>query len=810
MAETSFNTRIQNKIDTASNWSSVSSFVPKKGEIIIYSDGNGTGRPMMKIGDGSTTVGNLKFLEAGALSANAGNASTPVYFSSGVPVAITSYGGNAASATKLQNRRTINVGTAARATAQSFDGTSNITIPISSVYEAYLSWGGKTIAGDVTPVAAAMSSLHSANRAQFAKPAGCTIEYSTDGGTTWLDYGASDEDKVKCLSGLDGQAFYAGKRTSGMAEVTDQLRITIDATKCGFYTQLKSVLINFNYNGAQNSQVKIEQSKKGSEDTFTELGTYSISGWSGWNYYPIWGAFGGGATQTSNIAILRFTFSIGGVHATYQSRVCVYNMLFFGTTYWDSPSNMARTGHLYDWDYQQNAIFPGTVKASSFLGTATSVSNSLSINGKSFNGSSAVDVGTIGAAYGGSGKTSLRDSANAFINALETGDSIPVDNDYFVSQYVGGGTTYHRRKFSALYSYMKNKMDSVYQAKGSYLTSIPTASSSTLGGVKVGSGLTMSSDVLNHSNSIAAKTSFGSAATTASANGGSITVTDIKYDAQGHITGSQDRTITLSQTTYTLSGLGGVPTTRTINNKALSNNISLTYSDVGAAASSHTHSAYENQNAFSNVTIGTTTISADAPTDTITLIAGNNITLTPDSTNDKITIAATYTLADLMGSSAKGSTTQPVYWNGSSWQNTTYTLGASVPSGAKFTDTVYTLPAATTSTLGGVIVGGGLAVASDGTVSVENHSQTDTITIAAADWSGSGPYTVSKTVAHSYDTSSNNVVISLPALTSSDSATYEAIATAKIAVSGCSGTTVSFVAYGTKPTVPISLIIAQF
>lgn len=122
------------------------------------------------------------------------------------------------------------------------------------------------------------------------------------------------------------------------------------------------------------------------------------------------------------------------------------------------------------------------------------------------------------------------------------------------------------------------------------------------------------------------------------------------------------------------------------------------------------------------MTIGTTTISADAPTDTITLIAGNNITLTPDSTNDKITIAATYTLADLMGSSAKGSTTQPVYWNGSSWQNTTYTLGASVPSGAKFTDTVYTLPAATTSTLGGVIVGGGLAVASDGTVSVENHS----------------------------------------------------------------------------------------
>lgn len=50
-----------------------------------------------------------------------------------------------------------------------------------------------------------------------------------------------------------------------------------------------------------------------------------------------------------------------------------------------------------------------------------------------------------------------------------------------------------------------------------------------------------------------------------------------------------------------------------------------------------------NQNAFSKVTIGTTTIEADAKTDTLTLVAGSNITLTPDATNDKITIEATDT-----------------------------------------------------------------------------------------------------------------------------------------------------------------------
>jgi hypothetical protein len=47
-----------------------------------------------------------------------------------------------------------------------------------------------------------------------------------------------------------------------------------------------------------------------------------------------------------------------------------------------------------------------------------------------------------------------------------------------------------------------------------------------------------------------------------------------------------------------------------------------------------------NQNAFSNVVVGETTIAADSKTDTLTLEAGNNITLTPNSTSDKITIAA--------------------------------------------------------------------------------------------------------------------------------------------------------------------------
>lgn len=107
-----------------------------------------------------------------------------------------------------------------------------------------------------------------------------------------------------------------------------------------------------------------------------------------------------------------------------------------------------------------------------------------------------------------------------------------------------------------------------------------------------GTGLTLSSTQFKHTNAVTAKTAYGSTETTASANGGSITVTDVKYDAQGHITGSTDRKITLSQTTYTLEGLGGVPTSRTVNGKALTSNISLTAGDVGAATANHTHDTY--------------------------------------------------------------------------------------------------------------------------------------------------------------------------------------------------------------------------
>ena len=64
--------------------------------------------------------------------------------------------------------------------------------------------------------------------------------------------------------------------------------------------------------------------------------------------------------------------------------------------------------------------------------------------------------------------------------------------------------------------------------------------------------------------------------------------------------------------------------------------------------------AQKNQNAFSNIKVGSTTVVADTTTDTLTLEAGSNITITPDATNDKITIAATDTTYSVATSSKAG------------------------------------------------------------------------------------------------------------------------------------------------------------
>lgn len=112
-----------------------------------------------------------------------------------------------------------------------------------------------------------------------------------------------------------------------------------------------------------------------------------------------------------------------------------------------------------------------------------------------------------------------------------------------------------------------------------------------------------------------------------------------------------------SNKTYRWSGSAFVVISETI---ALGETSSTAYrGDRGKIAYDHSQSAHApsnaevNQNAFSKVTVGSTTVAAGAKTDTLTITAGNNVTITPDATNKKVTIAA----KDTTYSAFKGATT---------------------------------------------------------------------------------------------------------------------------------------------------------
>lgn len=63
MSEKTLKARIVHKTDTEENWTKAVSFTPLKGELIIYSPDTNYSYSRFKIGDGTTNVNNLPFVD---------------------------------------------------------------------------------------------------------------------------------------------------------------------------------------------------------------------------------------------------------------------------------------------------------------------------------------------------------------------------------------------------------------------------------------------------------------------------------------------------------------------------------------------------------------------------------------------------------------------------------------------------------------------------------------------------------------------------------------------------------------------------
>ena len=228
--------------------------------------------------------------------------------------------------------------------------------------EAFLQWGGKNFSADYGPLDAALISDLGADRFAFIPAAKWQVEYSRDNGATWQDYEATDVQKLSLTS--VGTSLSIGKATSENKATADyKLRLTLTTTNT-VYSVLNKFAIDVSTNGSTGCYVTIEGRTKANVDagantwvTFAE--NIPVSGWSGWNIINTSGITTHGNTN-NQYANLRFTFGCTGGSSTY-SGLQIRRLKAFGGVGWQTPSNMAKYGSLYRYDYSQNALFPADV-----------------------------------------------------------------------------------------------------------------------------------------------------------------------------------------------------------------------------------------------------------------------------------------------------------------------------------------------------------------------------------------------------------------------------------------------------------------
>ena len=237
----------------------------------------------------------------------------------------------------------------------------------------------------INSIDAAMVSELGACRTMFLKAAGIIIEYSTDGGTTWTDYGATDAQKVNLFS-TGSTGFIIGKATAATASVNNMLRVTMLTGPGGLYTTLNKFVIFVTTSGSQGCYCTIrcrtQQNYEDNVDTWlTRADHVGISGWSGYNVINIAATATYGNTKSTQYGQWQFIFGCTGHSSSSYAGLSVSKIFGFGGVGWTCPSTMAKTGHLYSFDSSQNATFPAKVTASAIVKSGGTSSQFLKADG---------------------------------------------------------------------------------------------------------------------------------------------------------------------------------------------------------------------------------------------------------------------------------------------------------------------------------------------------------------------------------------------------------------------------------------------
>lgn len=203
----------------------------------------------------------------------------------------------------------------------------------------------------------------------FLPASGIKVEYSNDGGDTWLDYGVGDADRIRLASMRDTRIWYKLGGPDASGAHGDMLRITYEPSD-GRYGFVRSALVWVSTMGGSNLTCGVETSTVGAKGTWVDHDLrVEMCGWSGPNAVdlpPL--TFGGYENQTSNTYGWRFTF---GKKEDVPGKVQrVGSIDIYGDSVWNPVNEMMRTGHLYSWDDEGKGHFIGSADSATEAASA--------------------------------------------------------------------------------------------------------------------------------------------------------------------------------------------------------------------------------------------------------------------------------------------------------------------------------------------------------------------------------------------------------------------------------------------------------
>ena len=495
-----------------------------------------------------------------------------------------------------------------------------------------------------------------------------SVEYSTDGGTTWLDYGLTDSQKYLLFSQYNtGLICFCGKNThiqpgytgsiSGTKDLSDaniadqRLRITIccesranagtsATTDKWIYANIRRIGIYASTNSASRGPrhcvftARKKPDFRAGNDNWVSFGDFAIAGDSGWNSIPCNNSASEsgitlGDSYDTQYCEFRFEIWSEGLNASPASsqtgNMAVGRIVAFSELCWTLSStnpNLGNTGIPCSVDSASGVS--NFSKGIKFTARQLAVSLSNTSTNTSFDGSANVTniktTGTLPVGNGGMGKTSVtsgnylvgngtsaltektpKQVGNNVLPALDVGGDNVFDTDYIIaSNHTSGATdttAFVRRTADKLWNYIKDKISSVlgltatsYGGNAATATTATTAAGYTSGGAidtalqgkvdkETGKGLSTNDYTTTDKNKVASAVQPGDLGTAAYKDvptSGDASTTQV-------VMGSDSR-LSDARPASDVSAWAKTATKPT-----------YTASEVGAAASSHTHGNISNE-----------------------------------------------------------------------------------------------------------------------------------------------------------------------------------------------------------------------